>query len=119
MAQVRRKWSADELRLAFEKVKNGELSVNKASIVYEIPRRTLREYIKKNSCTVKPLGRHPVLTFAEEEKLKERIFKLCEYGFPITVKALRVAVFDYAKEEGINVPFNDDKKTAGKQLLNT
>lgn len=75
--------------MAVQHVRDRKLSVKKASEVFGIPRRTLREYVSKDVTQRQKPRRPPVLSRAQEEALKQRIFKLNSYGFPVTAKALR------------------------------
>lgn len=110
-------WTQSDLDQALDKINKKELSVLKASNLYQIPRRTLRDYIKKKLPKKQTPGRKPVLSPEEEEKLKVRINRLSDIGFPVTPKVLRRTVYEYAVENKLEHRFNESRKTAGKMLV--
>jgi transposase-like protein len=109
----RAKWSNQTLQQALKHICKKETSLNKASRKYEIPRRTLRDYVNKNIESKASVGRKAVLTKLQEEELKKRIFRLCDVGFPLTAKGLRKAVFQFVEENNTANPFNKERRVAG------
>jgi hypothetical protein len=90
---VRGNWMQDNLEAALKKIGEKELSVSKASQLYQIPRQTLCDYVSKNLSTRNAQGRKPVLSLEEEKDLKARINRLSDIGFPVTPKVLRRTVY--------------------------
>lgn len=86
---------------ALEACRGGTLSAKKASEVYGIPRRTLREYLDGQKRGKLKVGRKTVLTAEQENDLCERIFRLADVGYPITHKMLRMNVFKFCEENSI------------------
>ena len=109
-------WSAVELQKALLRIRKKEISVNKASQVYGIPRRTLRDYVKNGTTARKRVGRETVLNPEQESELKNRIFRLCDLGFPLTHKAVRRAVYQFCEEYEIENQFNREQKIAGMSM---
>lgn len=114
VTSTRRKWSENDLHTALRTIRSKEMSIRAASVKFCIPRTTLRDYLKKSTSEVKRVGRKSVLTTDQENELKQRIFRLCDVGFPLTKKDLRKAVFQFCEENKIQNPFNSSKRTAGK-----
>lgn len=83
------------MNFALEACRGGTLSAKKASEVYGIPRRTLREYLDGQKRGKLKVGRKTVLTAEQENDLCERIFRLADVGYPITHKMLRMNVFKF------------------------
>lgn len=110
----RNSWTEDGLLKAVEAVRSGELSTNKASKTFCIPRRTLREYLAKNTVKKLTVGRKPVLSVEDEKELVSRIKRLAAVGYPLTPRAVRMCVFSYCKSKNIKTPFSDAKKEAGR-----
>lgn len=110
----RHSWSEDSLRRAVQAVVDGELSMNKSSITYSIPRRTLREHVSKNKTTKSKLGRKPVLSQDEEKDLVNRIRRLSNVGYPLTPKSVRLCVYRYCKTNRKKTPFSKKYEIAGR-----
>lgn len=108
-------WSEEQLKAAMNAVDTG-MSVQKASELHNIPRRTLRDHISSGS-RVRKLGRNPYLTQEMEDDLCARIFRLSEIGMPITGKFLRVSVFNFCLLNNIVHPFDVSKRSAGRKWL--
>lgn len=71
----RHSWREEYLKRALVAVVNGELSMNKSSVTYGIP-RTLCEHVTKIKTTKSKLGRKPVLSEMEEKELVNRLKRL-------------------------------------------
>ncbi|XP_011881215.1 PREDICTED: N-acetylneuraminate lyase-like isoform X2 [Vollenhovia emeryi] len=110
-------WTEEQLQNAVTAVKETNLSVNRASLEYKIPRRTLRRILAKDGeIKKKALGRPPVLNQKEEQNLKNRIVRLQQVGFGLKRQDLKKCVFQYCEEIGIH-PFKIEKEEAGKYWL--
>lgn len=53
---TRGNWSEDSLRATLNCIKNGEMSMYKASMIYNIPRKTLEKRYKTNNDKKGPMG---------------------------------------------------------------
>lgn len=113
---LRGKWNADNMQNALTAIRNG-YSVNKASINFAIPRRTLRDYIKKNVAVKLPMGRKCILNSDEESNLCQRIIRLAEIGYPLTSRVLRRCVYNFCITNQIKTPFSETSKMAGRYWL--
>ncbi|KAJ8969110.1 hypothetical protein NQ314_001920 [Rhamnusium bicolor] len=68
---LRVQWTKEVMTRAIEAVAAG-MSVNKASITYALPRRTLRRCLKENKRNKAAMGRKPILTKEQVLELKEK-----------------------------------------------
>ncbi|XP_011859495.1 PREDICTED: uncharacterized protein LOC105556986 [Vollenhovia emeryi] len=111
-------WTEEQLQNAVTAVKETNLSVNRASLEYKIPRRTLRRILAEDGeIKKKVLGRPPVLNQKEEQNLKNRIVRLQQVGFGLKRQDFKKCVFQYCEEMGIEHPFKIEKEEAGKDWL--
>lgn len=62
------KWTKESLDVALQRVKSGELSQNRAAILYGIPLTTLHDHVHGNVSKV-GAGRPTVLTYEEEREI--------------------------------------------------
>lgn len=107
-------WSASNLEKALQLVSSKKMSQKKASQRFGIPRTTLRRYTQNQVSTKKKLGRPPFLNEQQEKDLVERILRLASVGFPITSASVRRSVFTYCLKNKIKNPFNQFRRSAGK-----
>lgn len=115
MDKKRASWTENQLKQALEAIANG-MSVLAASKLYEIPRRTLRNHISTGS-NKRRLGRKSLLTKDQENELCKRIFRLAEVGMPLTSKCLRRSVFTFVEQNGMQHPFSQNTKLAGRKWM--
>lgn len=108
-------WTQEGLTKAIAAVKGGRLSVNAASKRYVVPRRTLRRYLVNNTAVKSKLGCKATLSSEKEKELCGRICRLADVGYPLTSKMLKLNVFKYCKENGINHRFT--RESAGRYWL--
>lgn len=100
VASGRGTWSVEDLKKAMEEVQNQRLSVYRASIIYDVPRKTLERRLKQNNSTKGPI--EPSSTFGDnEKKLSNHIKNMQSRGFPLTIDDLRIIAFKYAEQLGI------------------
>lgn len=113
---LRGQWKQEDLTQALQAV-NGGMSVNKASITFSLPRRTLRRYVEKGKIGKAAMGRKPILTQEQETELSRRIIRLSQVGYPLTASVLRRCVYRYTKLNNIPNPFREEKEKAGLYWL--
>lgn len=113
---LRGKWNADDMQNALAAIRNG-YSVNKASIHFGVPRRTLRDYMQKNVTIKLSMGRKCVLNSDQESDLCKRITRLAEIGYPLTSRVLRRCVYNFCETNQISNPFSKTSKMAGRYWL--
>lgn len=82
---IRAQWTTEDLQNAIAATTNGS-SVAEAARRFNIPRRTLRDWIRRGNANepVRKLGRNPVFTTEIENQLKFRIVRLQQVGFGVT-----------------------------------
>lgn len=105
-------YSKEQLQLCLAAIKSGQMSQRKASIQFNIPRRTL-VYKIKNAHMNRP-GQPQIFTDEEEEAIASHIEIMGTYGFPLTEHDLKIVVKMYLEKSGRivrkfknNTPGND------------
>ncbi|KAJ4451546.1 hypothetical protein ANN_03012 [Periplaneta americana] len=111
--KVRAKWATEDLKFALQAIKSG-LPVAAASRQYNIPRRTLRDWMIRNKSPERKLGRCAVLSPDLELELK-RIVRLQQVGFGLTRLQVRSCCYKICEENNIPHPFKNE--IAGKDWL--
>lgn len=109
-------WAQENMSRALEAVRSG-MAIYRASITFDVPRRTLRRYLEENKEIKASLGRKPVLSTEQESELSQRIVRLSQVGYPLTPRVLRACVYRYAKTNNLTNPFRNDKEMAGRYWL--
>jgi len=104
------------LDAAVDKVRTGQMSKQKTSMTYGVPRKTLNRHlnglVKKPGC----LGRFaPVLNKEYEEALVKHAIDLQRMFFGLATGDLRRLAFDLAEQNHLEHPFKNNK--AGKFWL--
>ena len=116
MSKRRATWGKKDLAAALNAIESGT-SQRDAAKAFNIPRRTLRNYVQSGK-TFKNLGRSSVLTAVQEKELCSQIVRFSDIGLSITPQVIKVYVFDYCQANSIPNPFNSDKASAGRPTLN-
>ena len=113
---LRSQWTEKNLQQALLAIQNGE-SKNSVSKRFNIPRRTLGRYERKNTNKKQTLGRKTVLSPENEAELVSRIIRLAEVGYPLTKRILRKCVFNYCEKTRLPHTFSQEKRLAGRYWL--
>ncbi|XP_050499832.1 tigger transposable element-derived protein 4-like [Diabrotica virgifera virgifera] len=107
-------WREEELQGALRAIQNG-MSLRKAAIKFSIPKSTLHERLKNGTAPSGPsLDRKPVFSVEAENALAVQIKKLAKVFYGITPQEVRRCAFGFAQSNNIRVPFNQERKMAGK-----
>ncbi|KAF9411049.1 hypothetical protein HW555_010051 [Spodoptera exigua] len=110
-------WSEDSLKAAINSIKNGEMSVYRAAVIYGIPRKTLERRYKTNNDKKGPMGPTSMLGDQNEKKLADHIKTMQGTGFPLTIRDVRVIAFQFAEQLNIKHKFNKSEEKAGYDWL--
>lgn len=86
------KYKVEDLKKAIEEVKAGNISANKASKVYSIPKGTLINKLKSKDPFLRKMGPPSVLSHEEENRLIDLILDKAKLGFPMNEEDLKDAV---------------------------
>ena len=102
------KYSVKDLEDALEAVRSGQLSLNKASIQFNVPKATLSTKLRGKTIENRRMGPLPVLSFKEEKLLEDWIVGKAKIGFPMHKDEIKDAVYNAMKETGRKNPFTDN-----------
>nr|CAH7719104.1 unnamed protein product [Callosobruchus chinensis] len=100
---IRGKWTEENMQKALAAVKRGVMKIYTASKHFDIPRRTLKRYLVEKKVTKSSLGRKPLLSIEQENDLKSRVIRLCDVGYPLTSRTLRLCVKNFCDLNNITV----------------
>lgn len=100
------KYKENDLQDALEAVR-GFVTIKEAARRFNVPYTTLQRRVKiaMDPCvdvTLKKVGGQPIFTEEQEQDLVIRIIKLSKFGFGLTSKEIRAAVYRYA----LDIPNN-------------
>ncbi|XP_066600972.1 uncharacterized protein [Prorops nasuta] len=110
------------MKKAIDKVLSRELSLRKSSIIYNIPKSTLHDYIKtlKRGEEIKLLvkrGRfEPTFNEKFEQALVEHVVDMSNRCMPLTRKEFLKLAFDLAENLKLDHRFNKTTKSAGQHF---
>lgn len=110
-------WKEEDLKNAINKVNNDGYSVRKASMEFNIPRKTLERKLKTGCDSKIPMGPSSCLGTANELRLVRHIKKMQAHGFPLTRDCVRSLAYDFAVQLGLKHKFNNEKGKAGYDWL--
>lgn len=118
----RKKWDKLKMKQAVLAVKNKEIGLLKASKTFEVPRSTLKDYVKKPIEEIQtlldvPLGRKPILSPQLEDELLEYCLTMERSYYGLTSNDLRRMAFQLAMRNNIPHPFSNVIKTAGRKWV--
>lgn len=102
------------MKLAAAAVRDQNLSFRQASMIYDVPRSTLRRHLLKAEATEKQQGRRTVLTIEQEKKLKTLILDMKSRMYWLTLKDIRRLVYQFCEMREIKHPFSAEKQLAAK-----
>lgn len=88
-------YTQDRLQQAMAAVASG-VPFKRAYMEFGIPRNTLRRHLRGETTNV--YGGQTILTEQQETALEERIYFMCNRGFPLTIDDLRQLAFLYCKK---------------------
>lgn len=112
-------YSEDAMQRALEAVRNKEMSIKRASVVFSVPRTSIHSRLSRQGINpVTNLGRFkPVFNAQMELELSEHIIRLEKLFYGLSTADLRRIAFQFAEVNQISHPFNKDRKMAGKDWL--
>lgn len=122
-------WSEENMKNAVKSVIEGKMGYYRAAKTYGVPQTTLERKVKKvrenknenDSGTIKmkvKLGpKLSVFTFDEEKELCDYILDMESRLYGLTTKDLRGLVYRLAIKNNKPHPFNNEKKEAGKDWV--
>ncbi|KAG5899055.1 hypothetical protein JTB14_000078 [Gonioctena quinquepunctata] len=115
--QSRGTWSQDDLSEAIKSVVNGNSSVSRASIEYNILRETLECRIETKNSQKGNMGPSSVFGRENEDRLSQHIILMQKRGFPLTRDDLRTIAYQFSRQLKINHKFNHESEKAVSDWL--
>lgn len=101
-------YSSADLQNAVAAVKNGEVTIYRASKLYKIPKATLYKHVKgQRGVKSKSLGRPTALPAEDEEKIAEGLRAMEKWGFGLSKREVLETIGRYVRENKIETPFKD------------
>lgn len=113
-----RNWSAASLAAAIDEVKGG-MSVNQASLTYDIPGTTLRRYAKMTADDYPKSGGRfaKALPLALEIELCDYLHEMGRRGFGLTKVQVCQFAYEIAERNNLQHSFQQEHKRAGPDWL--
>lgn len=116
----RKTWDRVKMKEAVTAVKNKEMGLLKASKIFDVPRSTLKDYVKKPVEDIQelievPLGRKPILSKELEDELVDYCLQMESSYYGLTSRDLRRMAFQLAMRNNIPHPFSAEKESAGRK----
>lgn len=105
-------YGPDDLQNAVLAVMAKRMSDHVAAKEYNVPRRTIRNYVFKNTHVKQNCGRKLTLSSQEERHLSVRIRRMAAIGYPLTKTQLRLIVYKYCEDNQLEKQFNKKTKMA-------
>lgn len=104
------KYSQDELNNALNAIRADRITVKRASILYNIPRTTLRDHLKgRRGIKSKSFGRSTDISFQEEKKIADGIKAMEKWGFGLSRAEVLEKVGEYVRLNKQKTRFKDGK----------
>ena len=122
MPPKRKTWSTESMIAAVEAVKLKRMGYLRASKEYNVPKSTLKDYVKNKNKNVEQmissrLGRKPTFPMNIEEQLVAYCLEMDKRFYGLTALDIRKLAFQLAIRNKIPCPFPRDKGAAGKKWL--
>lgn len=115
----RKLWDPEAMKRAVEAVRTKEMGYKKAVQLFNVPRATLKDYVKNSEKSVEDvvyskMGRKPVLPVELEEELANYCMQMDKNYYGVTAADLKRMAFQLVLRNNIPHPFSLPKKKAGK-----
>lgn len=111
--KTRCNYEPQDLQNAVRAVMNKTMSDYAAAKEFEVPRRTIRNYVKNKTSVKQYCGRKSALTVRAEKDLSLRIRRMAAIGYPLTKKVLRRIVYKYCEDNKLEHQFNNESQMVG------
>ncbi|CAG9562347.1 unnamed protein product [Danaus chrysippus] len=110
----RRLWDPEAMKQAIEAVRTKKMGYKKAVKLFNVPRATLKDYVKKSDKPIEDIvsgkmGRKPVLSPALEEELVNYCLQMENNYYGLTASDLKRMAFQLAIRNNIPHPFSQTK----------
>lgn len=118
----RKLWDPEAMKRAVEAVRTKEMGYKKAVQLFNVPRATLKDYVKNSEKSVEDvvyskMGRKPVLPVELEEELANYCMQMDKNYYGVTAADLKRMAFQLVLRNNIPHPFSLPKKKAGKKWM--
>lgn len=106
--KTRKKWKDEDMISAMSAVQSQEMSIYKAAVVFNVPRKTLDDRIKGHVTHGTKPGPPTALTPEQEDALESYLFYMAEHGYPLTRTMVKAYGWAIAKRSGSGDRFNEE-----------
>ncbi|CAH0721624.1 unnamed protein product, partial [Brenthis ino] len=118
----RKLWDPQAMKKAIEAVRTKEMGYKKAVKLFNVPRATLKDYVKKSDKSVDDIvsgkmERKPILPVELEEELVNYCLQMEKNYYGVAASDLKRMAFQLAIRNNIPHPFSHTKKKAGKKWM--
>jgi len=103
------KYSEEQMQLSLEGITSKSLSLNKASIKYNISKSTLSMKLSGKTPLVRKIGPSSFLSVEEENRIKAWILNNATLGFPLKEEDVKDSVQRVIKDFPRTTPFKDSR----------
>ena len=103
-------WNDEDMVLAMEDVKRGKMSVNAASKLHNVPRKTLDDRIRGRVRHGAKPGPSTILSLDEEKALTSYLVYMAQRGFPLTRTMVKAFAWAIAKRSGNGDRFSTENR---------
>ncbi|GBP59179.1 CENP-B homolog protein 2 [Eumeta japonica] len=115
-------WDPAAMKTAVEAVRTKEMGYKKAVKLFNVPRSTLKDYVKKSDKPIEDIvsgkmGRKTVLPPELEEELVNYCLQMESNYYGVTASDLKRMAFQLAIRNNIPHPFSRTKNKAGKKWI--
>lgn len=102
------KYSKEVLDRAINAVRSQQMTLYRASKLFEIPKATLFKHLKgQRGVKSRTYGRPTAIPYEEEKKMSEYIKLMEKWGFGLSKKEVLSLIGKYINENNIQTPFKD------------
>ncbi|KAK9719307.1 CENP-B N-terminal DNA-binding domain [Popillia japonica] len=104
-------WNPDQMKLAIRAVREKEMGYLKALKVFDVPKSTLKDYVKQFDKTPEqlvaaPIGRRPVLSLEMEEDLVSYCLEMDKRFYGLGTVDIKRLAYEIAFKNGLRHPFS-------------
>lgn len=117
----RKQWNPKAMAYAMNAVKEKKMSCKAAAKMFEVPRTTLKDYVKSSlfpdELMKKSIGRPPIFTHKIEDILVEYCLTMETHFYGLTAGDLSRTAYQLAMKNNLPHPFSIEREKAGRKWI--